>query len=718
MHQTRRTALIATAAMLFGASGLAIGQIEFVSAHDAGGTASDVLGQSFSPSVMPVPSPGTPETVELRGFTMFRGGDGTFGEAPGSPMTRLAILEGSFPDTASPVIVGISTNVVDVTAADAFGGVLPFDFFGGLTLDFDANYSAILYEVDANGDLLQPVLTSVQTTNFADDGTGTFVPQSSYGSGFDFSALFEQSGSTFVSSSDTTDVRFIASFDALGPNEFVSAHEEGGSFDDVLGQSFSPGIDAAPDPGSPSNVMLKRFTFFRGDDGTFGGATGSANTTLVIVDAPFPDITNLGVLGQSTNTVDVTSVAANGGEIVFDFDGLELDFSTNYAALLLETDAMGNLLDIATANLLTTDFADDGTGTFVPQSSYGGTSFESGRLILPLGELFLQASDVVDARFVALFEADAAQTYTITSRPDASDIFETIGDSVTAFGQAFSPLEQAPPDAGLSDLGPVGLDRVTFFAGTFPADPATQDGFEGDTQTRLAIVDRGPRVIGEEDSVASRVDGNGDELPDVVLIDNANAALFNFVQHDAMGIPGDVDPTDIVALSTNAVNTIDNGFGGPNSFGTSYTFDFDGAELTAGNAYEAVFVTVSGPAGLEVFTLDPVTVAFAEFDGVVQEALIGVGNDLNNTGLFEGQVFADATLRAADFGFDVAVDITLVLPECSGDINLDGAVDFFDLLEHLRLLDAGDLAADADGDGDLDADDTLTVLLVIEAGCP
>ncbi|MEM9064796.1 MAG: hypothetical protein AAGB51_04835 [Planctomycetota bacterium] len=711
---------IATGVLASFAAGSAFAQTTFTSEHNSGGSAADVIGQSFSPSLMPMPSPGDPTSVKLRSFTMFRGGDGTFGEAPGSALTRLAIIEGSFPDLSAPTIVGLSTNTVDVTAAATFGGELPFTFFGGVTLDFDANYAAVLYETDVSGTILGPILTSVQSTNFADDGTGTFVPESEYGgSSFDFSALFEQSGSTFPSASATTDARFIATFEALASNEFISAHEEGGSFTDALGQSFSPSLSTQPDPGSPSSVFLRKFTFFRGDDGAFGGAEGSTVTRLVIVDAPFPDITNLGVVGMSTNTVDVTSITGNGGEIVFDFDDLELDFTANYSALFLETDLDGNLIDIATANLLSTDFIDDGMGNFLPASSYGGTSFEAGALTLPLGEVFFQSSDVIDLRFVALFAADPQQTYTITSRPATTDFFDSVGETILAgYGQSFTPLSQAPADAGITDATTVDLTSITFFAGTFPSDPATEAEFEGDTATWLAIVDRGPRTIGQEGSVMPRSDENGDELPNVVLIDNANAALFGFVEYDGGGVPGDIDPTDIVAISSNSVNTADNGFGGPNTFGTAYEFEFEGTSLIAGNAYEAVFVTLAGPAGSETATLDPVTIVFAEFDGTLQELLIGAENDLNSSGLFEGQVFADTTLRSSDLGFDMAVDITIGLIPCAGDVNGDGVADFFDFLDHRRLLDAGDLAADADENGQLDANDTLLVIGAIESGCP
>jgi hypothetical protein len=55
--------------------------------------------------------------------------------------------------------------------------------------------------------------------------------------------------------------------------------------------------------------------------------------------------------------------------------------------------------------------------------------------------------------------------------------------------------------------------------------------------------------------------------------------------------------------------------------------------------------------------------------------------------------------------------------DCEADLNLDGSLDLFDLLEFQNAFDAGNLVADFDGDGVLTIFDFLGFQNAFAAGC-
>jgi hypothetical protein len=57
-------------------------------------------------------------------------------------------------------------------------------------------------------------------------------------------------------------------------------------------------------------------------------------------------------------------------------------------------------------------------------------------------------------------------------------------------------------------------------------------------------------------------------------------------------------------------------------------------------------------------------------------------------------------------------------PACVADVNGDGMLDFFDVLDYLALFSDGDAAADLNGDGVLDFFDVADFLDLFSDGCP
>src|SRR3954466_10537370 len=102
----------------------------YTSSFTAGGSWNTVYGQGFSTSLAPAPDPGlnTGVPVYLNQFDFYKSGN-----ADSASNVRLAILNNFFANlqgltTASPAVVGLSSNSVAGTGAVATGAPISFQF--------------------------------------------------------------------------------------------------------------------------------------------------------------------------------------------------------------------------------------------------------------------------------------------------------------------------------------------------------------------------------------------------------------------------------------------------------------------------------------------------------------------------------------------------------------------------------------------------------------
>lgn len=186
MHRTSLHTLFVFSAAVATAGTGSICQAAFLTEYVDGASWNTIYAQGFSPAVGSAAVPGAVDStpVELNRFSFFKSGS-----SDGAANIRLAILDGLFADVSSIAVgagpvVGVSTNAIGSTAPLALGEPIAFDF-EGLTLDFGGDYGAVLVTEGSGGELT-PVLVSALTTNYVDDGTGTFRPETNYGTEGDF----------------------------------------------------------------------------------------------------------------------------------------------------------------------------------------------------------------------------------------------------------------------------------------------------------------------------------------------------------------------------------------------------------------------------------------------------------------------------------------------------------------------------------------------------
>ena len=183
--------LLETRLLLFAVAIAAIGtgsgaHAAFSTGYTDGASWNTIYAQGFSPAVGSAAVTGVTDAtpVELLSFSFFKSG-----ASDSASDIRLAILDGLFADVssltvgASPVL-GVSTNAIASTASLALGDPIAFDF-AALTLDYGGDYGAVLVTEGSGGELT-PVLVSALTTNYVDDGSGTFRPETNYGTEDDF----------------------------------------------------------------------------------------------------------------------------------------------------------------------------------------------------------------------------------------------------------------------------------------------------------------------------------------------------------------------------------------------------------------------------------------------------------------------------------------------------------------------------------------------------
>ena len=113
----------------------------------------------------------------------------------------------------------------------------------------------------------------------------------------------------------------------LWAGPFSVSYLDGGTWNTVYVQGFSPSVSPNPNPGSAAGdtVYLNQFQFFKS-----GNADTAANIRLAIINNIFGDLTGLSTssslfVGLSSNTIASTAPIATGDPITFNFSSLALD---------------------------------------------------------------------------------------------------------------------------------------------------------------------------------------------------------------------------------------------------------------------------------------------------------------------------------------------------------------------------------------------------------
>ena len=195
----------------------------FTTSYVDGASWNALYAQGFSPSEAPAPNPGlnADAIVPLDRFQFFKSGN-----VDSAENFRLAIVDNFFLNlatftTASPELVGLSTNTIASTAAIATGEPITFNF-DGLPLTYGNDYAAI-FVIEGAADALSPVLVATLLADYVEDppGSGTFRPESHYG---DPDIDYFKSASNFINTNEFgsflasfnapyADANFVASFD-------------------------------------------------------------------------------------------------------------------------------------------------------------------------------------------------------------------------------------------------------------------------------------------------------------------------------------------------------------------------------------------------------------------------------------------------------------------------------------------------------------------------
>jgi hypothetical protein len=192
---------------------------------------------------------------------------------------------------------------------------------------------------------------------------------------------------------------------------FTFSYLDGGSWNTVYAQGFSPSVSPNPNPGLVAGdpVFLKSFEFFKS-----GTADNLSNIRLVILNNIFGDITGLTtssglVEGVSNNTIASTAPLATGDSETFTFSNLPLIYGNNYAAVAANIDGSGNITPVR-ISALTANYVEvpPGSGTFHPQTNYGTESqfiyaTSNATTVNQFGTFFNTFSFAGDANFRATF---------------------------------------------------------------------------------------------------------------------------------------------------------------------------------------------------------------------------------------------------------------------------------------------------------------------------
>lgn len=194
--------------------------------------------------------------------------------------------------------------------------------------------------------------------------------------------------------------------------EFEVSYLDGGSWNTIYAQGFSPSVSPNPNLGlgAGDQVSLTEFSFFKS-----GSSDNANNIKLAIITPFFANIQgfNTGssfLVGLSDNTIAGTAGIAVGDPITFTFSNLALTYGNGYGAVLVSQS--GSVLTPQLVPALVADYVETspGSGVYVPESNYGTNSqydYSVSNFINASigGSYFNTFSDAADANFVAKFSA-------------------------------------------------------------------------------------------------------------------------------------------------------------------------------------------------------------------------------------------------------------------------------------------------------------------------
>jgi hypothetical protein len=155
---------------------------------------------------------------------------------------------------------------------------------------------------------------------------------------------------------------------------FTVSFLDGGTWNTVYAQGFSPSVSPSPNPGlsSGATAYLNSFEFFKS-----GNADAASNIQLAILNNLFADLTGLSTshpafVGLSSNAVASTAPVATGDPIAFTFGSLPLTYGNSYAAVFVNAGPGGALTPVR-VSALTANYSETppGSGSFHPTTNYG-----------------------------------------------------------------------------------------------------------------------------------------------------------------------------------------------------------------------------------------------------------------------------------------------------------------------------------------------------------
>ena len=236
---------------------------------------------------------------------------------------------------------------------------------------------------------------------------------------------------------------------------FTTSYTDGGTWNTIFAQGFSPSLLASPDPGYSfeDTVRLNRFEFFKSgmdDEAEF--------IQLAILDNIFYNfftpltVNSPGLLGLSDNVLVDTFSVSTGDSISFDFDNVPLNFGGNYGAVFVQQDADGILSPIL-VSALTANYEETqpNSGIWVPITNYGAEDeflFSTTNYISEEG-FFRSFEFAGDANFIATFDIDIPQVtcdFDFNGVCDALDLDALLYDGILSGNTSFDIDENGTVD--------------------------------------------------------------------------------------------------------------------------------------------------------------------------------------------------------------------------------------------------------------------------------